>query len=186
VRSDAGQDQGVIVHGTRVFRDRVPGRAAAPDEVSATALGAWYATVLRWRRPVALLVNEPTLLPLLMPLAPARTLLARIPGAVAELLAAYRLPTPFIDAERAAMGEVRLAPTANRSVVGVLNEFTFLADIHRADVRRADVRCSEIGRADAGGLLQLSLRLAGTPLGPLYQRHVSPDRELAALVAERT
>jgi hypothetical protein len=32
----------------------------------------------------------------------------------------------------------------------------------------------------------LSLQLAGTPLGPLYQRHVSPDRELAALVAERT
>jgi hypothetical protein len=190
-RTDVGQDQGVIVHGTRVFRDRVPGRAAAPDEVSTTALGAWYATVLRWRRPVALLVNEPTLLPLLMPLAPARTLLARIPGAVAELLAAHRLPAPFIDAERAAMGEVRLAPTANRSVVGVLNEFTFLADVHRADVHRADVHRadvgrSDIGRADADGLLELSLQLAGTPLGPLYQQHVSPDRELAALVAERT
>ena len=181
----------MIVHGTRVFRDRVPGRAAAPDEVSTTALGAWYATVLRWRRPVALLVNEPTLLPLLMPLAPARTLLARLPGAVADLLAAHRLPAPFIDAERAAMGEVRLAPTANRSVVGVLNEFTFLADVHRADVHRADVHRadvgrSDIGRADADGLLELSLQLAGTPLGPLYQRHVSPDRELAALVAERT
>jgi hypothetical protein len=186
----------VIVHGTRVFRDRVPGRVAVPDEVSTTVLGAWYATVLRWRRPVALLVNEPTLLPLLMPLAPARTLLARIPGAVADVLAAHRLPAAFIDAERAAMGEVRLAPTANRSVVGVLNEFTFLADIHRADVHRADVhradvhradvRRSDKGRADADGLLELSLQLAGTPLGPLYQRHVSPDLELAALVAERT
>jgi hypothetical protein len=186
MRTDVGQDQGVIVHGTRVFRDRVPGRAAAPVEVSTTALGAWYATVLRWRRPVALLVNEPTLLPLLMPLAPARTLLARIPGAVADLLAAYRLPAPFIDAERAAMAEVRLAPTANPSVVGVLNEFTFLADIHRADTDRADVRRSGVDRADADGLLELSLQLAATPLGPLYQRHVSPDRELAALVAERT
>ena len=176
----------MIVHGTRVFRDRVPGRVAVPDEVSTTVLGAWYATVLRWRRPVALLVNEPTLLPLLMPLAPARTLLARIPGAVADVLAAHRLPAAFIDAERAAMGEVRLAPTANRSVVGVLNEFTFLADVHRADVHRADVRRSDKGRADADGLLELSLQLAGTPLGPLYQRHVSPDRELAALVAERT
>jgi hypothetical protein len=181
VRIGVGQDQGVLIHGTRVFRDRVPGRAAAPDDVSTTALGAWYATVLRWRRPVALLVNDPTLLPLLMPLAPARTLLERIPGAVAELLAAHRLPAAFIEAERAAMAEVRLAPTANRSVVGVLNEFTFLADMHRADVRRSD-----IDRADADGLLELSLRLAGTPLGPLYQRHVSPDRELAALVAERT
>ena len=112
----------MLIHGTRVFRERVPGRTAAPDDVSTTALGAWYATLLRWRRPVALLVNEPTLLPLLMPLAPTRTLLARIPGAVTELLAAHRLPAPFIDAERAAMAEVRLAPTANRSVVGVLNE----------------------------------------------------------------
>ena len=145
VRIGVGQDQGVLIHGTRVFRERVPGRAAAPDDVSTTALGAWYATLLRWRRPVALLVNEPTLLPLLMPLAPARTLLARIPGAVAELLAAHRLPAPFIDAERAAMAEVRLAPTANRSVVGVLNEFTFLADVHRADLRR-----SGVDRADAG------------------------------------
>jgi hypothetical protein len=63
----------------------------------------------------------------------------------------------------------------------VLNEFTFLADIHRADLRRADV-----DRTDANGLLELSLQLAATPLGPLYKRHVSPDRELAALVAELT
>jgi hypothetical protein len=181
VRIGVGQDQGVLIHGTRVFRERVPGRAAAPDDVSATALGAWYATLLRWRRPVALLVNEPTLLPLLMPLAPTRTLLARIPGAVTELLAAHRLPAPFIDAERAAMAEVRLAPTANRSVVGVLNEFAFLADVHRADLRR-----SGLDRADADGLLELSRQLAATPLGPLYKRHVSPDRELAAFVAERT
>jgi hypothetical protein len=173
-----------------VFRERVPGRTAAPDDVSATALGAWYATLLRWRRPVALLVNEPTLLPLLMPLAPARTLLARIPGAVAELLAAHRLPAAFIDAERAAMAEVRLAPTANRSVVGVLNEFTFLADVHRADIHHADLRPADVDRADArsdpSGLLELSLQLAATPRGPLYKRHVSPDRELAALVADRT
>lgn len=30
-------------------------------------------------------------------------------------------------------------------------------------------------------LLQLSLRLARTPCGPLFGRHVSPDRELIAL-----
>jgi hypothetical protein len=92
-----------------------------------TAIGAWYATVLRWRRPVALLVNELTLLPLLMPLAPARTLLDRIPGAVAELLAVHRLPAPFMEAERAAVAELRLPPTANCGVTGVLNEFAFLA-----------------------------------------------------------
>jgi hypothetical protein len=48
---------------------------------------------------VPLLVNETTLLPLLMPLAPGSTLLARTPAAVADLLVAHRLPAPFIEAE---------------------------------------------------------------------------------------
>jgi hypothetical protein len=159
----------LVVHGTRAFRDRVPGLAAAPDDVSTTMLGPWYATVLRWRRPVALLVNEATLLPLLTPLAPARTLLERMPGAVAALLAAHQLPAPVVEEERAAMTEIRLAPTASRSVLGVQNEFAYLADVHRADNHE---------------LYELSLQLAATPLGPLYRRHISPNRELAALVAE--
>jgi hypothetical protein len=161
----------LVVLGTRAFRDRVPGFAAAPDDVSTTLLGSWYATVLRWRRPVALLVNEATLLPLLTPLAPVRTLLERIPGAVAELLAAHHLPAAVVEAERAAMTEVRLTRTASRSILGVQNEFAYLADVNRAD---------------NDGLLELSLRLAVTPLGPLYRRHVSPDRELAVLVAEHS
>jgi hypothetical protein len=138
--------------------------------VSTTALGAWYAGLLRWRRPVAL-VNEATLLPVLMPLPPARTLLERLPGALAELLAAHRLPAPSVEAEQAETADTRLAPTANRSVVGVLNEFAFVAEVHRGD---------------GDGLLELSLELAATPLGPLYRPHVSPIRELAALVAERS
>ena len=91
----------IIVHGTRAFRDRVPGPAVTHGETSTTVLGAWYATVLRWRRPAALLVNELTLLPLLMPLAPARTLLTRFPDALADLLSAHRVPAQLIEAERA-------------------------------------------------------------------------------------
>ena len=160
----------LVVHGTRAFRDRVLGLAAAPEDVSTTLLGPWYATVLRWRRPVALLANTTTLLPLLTPLAPAGTLLERIPGAIAELLAAHHIPATVVAAERAAMTEVRLTTTASRSILGVQNEFAHLADILRAD---------------NDGLLELSLQLAATPLSPLYRRHVSPDRELAALVAEQ-
>src|SRR4051794_35622753 len=37
-----GQDDGMlVVHGTRAFRDRVPGLAAAPEDVSTTLLGPW-------------------------------------------------------------------------------------------------------------------------------------------------
>ena len=160
----------IVVHGTRTFRDRVTGPAAAPGDASTTVLGAWYATVLRWRRPAALLVNERTLLPLVLPLAPATTLLDRLPDALTELLSLHRVPAPLIEAEHAEALEHRLAPTANRSLVGVLNEFAFLADLHRAEHPHP---------------MRLSLRLATTPCGPLFQRHISPDRELAALIAER-
>ena len=158
----------LVVHATRAFRDRVPGPAAADDAISTTILGPWYATLLRRRPLLALLVNQTTLLPLLTPLAPAATLLTRIPAAVADLLLAHHLPAQLVAAEYAAMAEVHLAPTANRSVVGILNEFAYLADVHQPD---------------PNGLLDLSVRLASTPLGPLYQRHITPDRELAALIA---
>jgi hypothetical protein len=157
----------LVVHATRALRDRMPTTPATSDDVSTTALGAWYATRLPWRRPAALLVNHATLLPLLMPLAPAATVLARVPDAIAELLLHHHAPADLIATEQTAMTEVRVAPTADRSTVGVLNEFARLADWHRTDI---------------DDLLDLSLRLATTPLGPLYRRHISPDRELTALI----
>ena len=83
---------------------------------------------------------------------------------------AGRAPAEFIDAELREMVQVRLARTASRSVVGIMNEFAYLADAWRHD---------------EPDLLTLAVRLAATPCGPLYKRHISPDRELAALVAAR-
>jgi hypothetical protein len=57
----------------------------------------------------------------------------------------------------------------NRSVVGVMTEFTHLAEVYRDSNPDPD-------------LLHLALRLATTPCGPLYGRNVSPDRELGALL----
>jgi len=59
-----------------------------------------------------------TLLPLLMPLAPASTFLDRVPGHLAALLQAHRIPTSTIDTQVAATTQALLAATANRSVVG--------------------------------------------------------------------
>ena len=67
------------------------------------------------------------------------------------------------------MRDRRLAKTANRSVIGIMNEFTFLAGSYRGDIPAPD-------------LLALAMHLAATPCGPLYSKHVSPDRELAALL----
>jgi hypothetical protein len=77
-----------VVHGTQRFLDRVGGAAPNPALPSSTTqLGAWYATLARWRPNVALFVNELTLVPVFLPAAPAKTLLARFPDALAEVLA---------------------------------------------------------------------------------------------------
>ena len=59
----------------------------------------WQATTpdLRRRPQVVLFVNEHTLLPVLLPLAPATTLLKRLPEVLAEVLKAHAAPPAFID-----------------------------------------------------------------------------------------
>ena len=123
----------LVVHATRALRDHLTHSPAHEHDTSTTTLGAWYATRLRWRRPAALLVNRATLLPLFLPLAPAATLLTRLPEAISKLLHHHAVPTVVLTAERRAMNQIRVAPTADRSTVGVLNEFARLADWHRAD-----------------------------------------------------
>jgi hypothetical protein len=56
-------------------------------------------------------------------------LLRRFPDVLAELLSVHRVPPPLIEAEHAEALDHRLAPTSNRSLVGVMNEFPFLADL---------------------------------------------------------
>ena len=160
-----------VVHGTRKFRDRVKEATVATPAQSTTALGSWYATALFWKPQVALFTNELTLLPVLVPLAPAATVIDRFPATLATVLGALGVSDSFIESERAEMTEHRLAKTQNRSVVGVMNEFVYLGGHYEAD--------------GMDHLVRLSLRLAETPCGPLYTRHVSPDHELAAFVAER-
>jgi hypothetical protein len=159
----------LIVRATKKLLARVGSPSLGAGEQSTTLLGQWYATALFWRPQVALFVSEPTLLPVLMPLAPAATVLARFPEQVAAVLAAHGTPDAVIDEEQRQMRDRRLAKTANRSVVGIMNEFTYLAESYRGDTAAPD-------------LLALAVRLAATPCGPLYSKHVSPDRELAALV----
>jgi hypothetical protein len=161
----------LIVRATRKLLGRLGPITADAEQRSTTLLGDWYATAWFWRPQVALLVSETTLLPVLMPLAPAATLLQRVGLQLAAVLAAHRTPAEFIDAELREMDQVRLARTASRSVVGIMNEFAYLADAWRHD---------------EPDLLTLAVRLAATPCGPLYKRHISPDRELAALGAART
>jgi hypothetical protein len=133
-------------------------------------LGDWYATVLPWRpRLVALLVSETTLLPVMMPMAPASTLLQRFPNHLAAVLRRLGVDETVAAVECAGTVDYRVATTQSRSVLGSMNEFTHLANAYRS------------GQPDPD-LLELSLQLSTVPCGPLFRRHVSPDRELLALI----
>jgi hypothetical protein len=121
----------LVVRATRRLLQRLGPPTLREGERSTTLLGEWYATALFWKPQLVLLVNEATLLPVLMPLAPARTAPARIGQRIAAVLAAHRTPAVIIDDEVQQMRDCRIGTTANRSVVGVMTEFTRLAEVYR-------------------------------------------------------
>ena len=90
-----------------------------PSPVAGDGLvGNWCGTDLGWRLHTALLVNELTLSPVLLHIAPAASFAARIPGAVAETLAAHGVPAALFDSETKAMADIVWSKTQSRSHVG--------------------------------------------------------------------
>ncbi|MER7279630.1 hypothetical protein ABT369_34825 [Dactylosporangium sp. NPDC000244] len=159
----------LIVRATKKLRDRIGPPDLGGDEQSTTVLGEWYATRFGWRPDVLLLVNEPTLLPVLLPLAPAATALSRATHDIAAAMATHGASAAIVAAELEQMRTHRIGTTANRSVVGIMNEFSHLADAYR-------------DRDMQPSLDDLAARLATTPCSPLYRTHISPDRAFTALV----
>ena len=158
------------IHATKKLLDRVKQPVELPVEEPSTAFGNWYATVLFWKPQVALFVNERTLLPVFLPLAPAAKLAGRLPDQLGRVLDGLGVPLEFVLQEVGAMSEASYAKTSNHSVVGSMNDFAFMADVARAH-----------GQGD--DLVALSVDLADTPCGPLRKGHGFPDREVEAIVA---
>ena len=144
------------VRGTKKFLDRVGRPVAGPLPSPSTVLGDWYANVLFWRPQVALFVNATTFVPVLMPFAPATGVVARFPAAMAEVLGSLGIDPRFVESESTEMRSAVLAKTASRQVLGVMNEFTFMAEHSIGN-----------GRADPADLLGLSVWLADTIVGPI-------------------
>lgn len=141
---------------TRKLLTRLHAEPLPESHGPTTRLGDWYGNLL-FRRggQVVLLVNERSLLPVLMPAAPMVTLLARIPAAVGEIQTELGVPAEVVEAEVAEMAEVRLGATASRRVVGSMTDFAILFDGYRDD---------------GMSLLDVSLRLAEAPCGPIKMR----------------
>ena len=88
------------------------------------------------------------------------------------VLRAHGIAEHIVAREHAATADHRLAKTNDRSVLGMMNDFARLADWRRDEITSLD------------DLIPLSLDLAQTPCGPLYDRHISPDRGLTAAFSE--
>jgi hypothetical protein len=159
------------VHATKKFLARVPEQVVPAGDLEPTTnrLSAWYVTVLFWRPQVALFVSERIRLPVLVPTAPAATVIRRMPDTLSAVLTGIGVDESSISEEIDAMRCHQVAKTASRSVLGTMNDFTFLAAHHR-DVPGLD-------------LVALSVELAHTPCGPLYSSHVFPGREAMACLS---
>lgn len=137
-----------------------------------TVLGDWYANLIRvGRLQLVLAVSERTLLPVLVPARDGRTLLPRLVDALEPVLLAIGIAAEDVAAERCTMQSALLGKTANRRVLGSMNDLAFQVEGALLDWPHRP-------------LLEHSLWLARTPMSML--EHGAPDQAtVAAFEAER-
>jgi hypothetical protein len=127
-------------------------------------MGDWTANLLfLGRQQIVLGVNHTTLLPVLLPLPPSKTLAVRFGQAVGEMLMAMGVDREKAVREMASMSECVLAPTSDRSVLGTMNDFARIMDAY----------------LERGPMPYAALRLAEAPCGPIgMRRPMDVTREL--------
>lgn len=136
-----------------------------------TVLGDWYANLIRvgWMQ-VVLAVSERTLFPLVVPAKESRTLVPRLMEALAKQLLSIGVPQEDVQAELQTMQSSVIAKTANRRVLGSLNDLAFQLE-------------TGIKHSPDRSLIELSLCLAKTPL--TYIEYASPQYATVAAFAAR-
>ena len=144
---------------TAKLRKRLATSEDTASSPPSTRLGDWYAHLLFTRPQLVLCVSERTLLPTLIPARDGSLLVPRLREAVGQMLRAFGVAEAAVAAEEAAMMEAVIGKTLSRQVLGSLNDFVRMLDSYRG----------------AGTLLEVSLRLAETPSGPLRMK--SPREE---------
>jgi hypothetical protein len=157
---------GYTLHATKKLLQRLKA-PIIPAPSPSTRLTNWYANILFWKPHVVLFTNEATLLPVLVPYAPSATLLARFPLELERVLLAHNILQHIVSTEIAHMAEVNLAPTANRRVMGHLNEFAWQAEGYKIN---------------STSLLQVSLKLADTPCNYLKDLGYNPSEAVKTLL----
>jgi hypothetical protein len=123
-----------------------------PPTPSTTRLGDWTANIVIVRRQhLVLAVSNITLLPVLLPLSPAKSLIPRLTEAVGDVLEGLGIDRKKLASELAAMGECIVTGTNDRRVLGSMNDFVRMLDSY----------------LDGRSLVEVALQLAEAPCGPL-------------------
>ncbi len=143
----------VILRCTKKLLTRV-GDLGAPDRdppPSTTAMGDWSANFVQiGRKQVVLAVNNRTLLPVVLPISPTKTLLRRFNEAVGEVLTSLGVDGQKVTNELGAMNECIVSTSNDRRVTGTLVDFAGLLE----------------GYLDARPLVEVALHLAKAPCSP--------------------
>jgi hypothetical protein len=163
----------VVLRCTQKLLARLKRPEAAADVPSTTRLGDWYGNILKiGRRQHLLFISERSRLPVVIPIREAKHLETAFPEAVCDVLAAVGVGAADIAAERAKMSEIALGRTNNRSLLGTLNDFAFMAQ--HGNANRAEPESPE----------ELMRFLARTPILPL--NGASPIELTRAVFQART
>lgn len=148
---------------TRKLLAQMKAEADPAPQPPTTVLGDWYANVTG--DGLILCVSERTLLPVILPGEAIRGLTTELPRAIAVVLDRLDVDKAAIERERFAMAQSSVSVTANRRVVGFLNEFAFMLD---TDARR-------------GSWIEASMALARTPCNASSSKLVTwPDQATRA------
>jgi len=121
------------IYCTQKLLKRIKQPVALPSQQASTGrLGDWYATAIFWKPQVALFMSTTTLLPVFVPLAPANTVHMRLAQSLLPLLEEMNTPAHVIQEELAALSQLTICKTQNRSLLGSQNELVFHADVSMA------------------------------------------------------
>ena len=118
----------VVLRCTQKLLGRLKPVGDLPDVESTTRLGDWYGNILRIGRSQRLLfISEQSRLPVVIPIREVKRLGTVFPDAVCERLSIVGVAATDIAHERMRMSELAFGRTRNRSLLGTLNDFAFMA-----------------------------------------------------------
>jgi hypothetical protein len=118
----------VVLRCTQKLLARLKQSGDLPVIESTTRLGDWYGNILRiGARQHLLFISERSRLSVVVPLREAKRLSTVFPEGVCERLAVVGVTAADIADERARMSEIAFGRTRNRSLLGTMNDFAFMA-----------------------------------------------------------